>query len=394
MPGQLSSLVREVKIKKANLSEEQLSCMARLLIKSNLTTNTSSYPADVLLFFPFSKIDHQSCEMFYALASEGNLSLLASGSFQRTRLLEDALCCFGVKNASLSKEQLQKLGGFVCDMEPATFTDSDPTILENLKQCPDLTAAQRKALNVLLGSGNTLYRAPASWDEATLENLGPLAFYLNHTTWNSINKEERTIFLKIVMDGYHSQSASPKAKRTLFLNSVRSKPASSPRTKRATESCLSAPITSSVLEDPLFIIQYDSAQQFDACLSGEVVKASLGPVLEQPLPNDYLAVVKKKLDKIYPDGIPEDQLRLLSFLSRQYSIDEIGSWNITSSDTLAALLNQKDGAWEMPQLRQLVVRYMELGGTLTGPLLDMLGGKYLCFLDEDQLREINPTSIR
>ncbi|KAM6423845.1 uncharacterized protein PHA67_004688 [Liasis olivaceus] len=394
MPGQLFSLAREVKIKKANLSEEQLSCMARLLIKSNLTTNISSYPANVLLFFPLGKVDHQSCEMFYTLASEGDLSLLASGSFQRTRLLENALRCFGVKNASLSKEQLQKLGVFVCDMEPATFTESDPAILESLKQCPDLTAPQRTALNVLLGSGNTLYRAPASWDEATLENLGSLAFYINHTTWDSINKEERTVFFKKVMDGYNSQSTSSKAKSILFLKSVGSKPASSPRTKRATETCLSAPITSSILEDPLFIIQYSSAQQFEACLSDEVVKANLGPLLEQPLPNDYLAVVKKKLDKIYPDGIPEDQLRLLSFLSRQYSTDEIGSWNITSSDTLAALLNRRDGPWEMPQLRRLIARYMELGGTLTGPLLDMLGGKYLCFLDEDQLREINTESIR
>ncbi|XP_058012997.1 uncharacterized protein LOC131185003 isoform X2 [Ahaetulla prasina] len=394
MPGQLSSLVQEVRRQKVNLSEEQLSCMARLLIKSNLTTNLSSYPADVLLSFPISKVEHQSCEMFYTLASQGNLSLLANGSSQRTRLLEHALRCFGVKNTSLNKEQLQKLGVFVCDMKPSTITDSDPTILENLKECPDLTAAQITALRRLLASGNTLYGSPASWDESTLENLGPLAFYINHTIWDSINKEERMIFFRKVMDGYNSHRAFPKAKTILFLKSVGSKPASSLRTKRATETCRSAPITSSSLEDPLFIIRYDSAQQLDACLSDEVVKANLALLLEQPLPNDYLAIVKKKLDKSYPDGIPEDQLRLLGFLSRQYSTDEIGSWNLTSSDTLAALLNANNGAWEMPQLRRLVARYMELGGSLTGPLLDMLGGKYLCFLDEDQLQEINPASIR
>ncbi|XP_013910647.1 PREDICTED: uncharacterized protein LOC106540135 isoform X2 [Thamnophis sirtalis] len=394
MPEQLSSLVQEVRCKKANLSEEQLSCMARLLIKSNLTTNLSSYPAGVLLFFLISKVEHQSCEMFYTLASQGNLSLLANGSSQRARLLENVLHCFGVKNTSFSKEQLQKLGVFVCDMKPSTITDSDPAILENLKECPDLTAAQITALRMLLASGNTLYGFPASWDESTLENLGPLAFYINHTIWDSINKEERMIFFRKVMDGYNSQRAFPKAKTILFLKSIGSKPASPPRTKRATETCQSAPITSSSLEDPLFIIHYDSAQQLDACLSDEVVKANLALLLDQPLPNDYWAIVKKKLDKSYPDGIPEDQLRLLGFLSRQYSTDEIGSWNLTSSDTLAALLNPNDGAWEMPQLRRLVARYMELGGSLTGPLLDMLGGKYLCVLDEYQLQEINPASIR
>uniref|UniRef100_A0A8C6YFD4 Mesothelin-like protein n=1 Tax=Naja naja TaxID=35670 RepID=A0A8C6YFD4_NAJNA len=394
MPGQLSSLVQEVRHQKAILSEEQLSCMARLLIKSNLTTNLSSYPADVLLFSPVSKVEHQSCEMFYTLASQGNLSLLANGSSQRTKLLENALHCFGVKNTSLSQKQLQKLGIFVCDMKPSTITDSDPAILENLKECTDLTAAQITALRMLLASGNTVYGSPASWDETTLEDLGLLAFYINHTIWDSINKEERMIFFRKVMDGCNSQRAFPKAKANLFLKSVGSKPASALRTKRATETCRSAPITSSSLEDPLFIIRYDSAQQLDACLSDEVVKANLALLLEQPLPNDYVAIVKKKLDKSYPDGIPEDQLRLLGFLSRQYSTDEIGSWNLTSSDTLAALLNPNDGAWEMPQLRRLVSRYMELGGSLTGPLLDMLGGKYLCFLDEEELQEINPASIR
>ncbi|XP_032086229.1 mesothelin-like protein [Thamnophis elegans] len=128
-------------------------------------------------------------------------------------------------------------------MKPSTITDSDPAILENLKECPDLTAAQITALRMLLASGNTLYGFPASWDESTLENLGPLAFYINHTIWDSIDKEERMIFFRKVMNGYNSQRAFPKAKTILFLKSIGSKPASPPRTKRATETCQSAPIT-------------------------------------------------------------------------------------------------------------------------------------------------------
>lgn len=72
----------------------------------------------------------------------------------------------------------------------------------------------------------------------------------------------------------------------------------------------------------------------------------------------YLLTKPPPLSQSYPDGIPEDQLKLLGFLSRQYSTDEIGSWNLTSSDTLAALLNQEDGAWEMPQ----VLYQKDLGG--------------------------------
>ncbi|XP_042336700.1 mesothelin-like protein [Sceloporus undulatus] len=179
-----------MKIKNANLSEGQLSCMAKLLARNNLTANVSSYPPDVLLFFPLDEVDSANCKVFYTLASQGDLSLLANGSTQRTKLLENALSCFGVEDTSLSKEQLQQLGGFVCDMEAATIQDSDPGILENLKLCPDLTASQKAAFNVLLSSGKTSYGAPASWNDGSLEDLGPLAFYINRTIWDPINKRE------------------------------------------------------------------------------------------------------------------------------------------------------------------------------------------------------------
>ncbi|XP_053132550.1 mesothelin-like protein [Hemicordylus capensis] len=367
--------------------------MARLLTRSNLTANFSSYSPDVLLFFPLDQVKDLVCKAFYTVASQGDLSLLANGSAQRTHLLENALSCFGVGNASLSKEQLQALGAFVCDMGAATIGFSDPSILENLKRCPDLTASQKTALNTLLSSGKTSSGAPQSWDEETLEDLGPLALYINRTTWGSINQEERTIFLRNVAEGYGSQSASQREKTLLFLTEVGPNPASSPRRKRATESCQSTPITASTLEDDLLILQYDSAQQFDACLSNEVLRDNLASLLDQPLPNDYLLVIKRKLDEIYNGEIPEDQLALLGYLSRLYSADEIGGWNVTSSDTLTALLNRNNGAWEPAQLRRLVGRYLELGGTLTGPLLDVLEGPYLCLLDEDQLQQISPEAI-
>ncbi|KAF7237487.1 Mesothelin-like protein [Varanus komodoensis] len=103
---------------------------------------------------------------------------------------------------------------------------------------------------------------------------------------------------------------------------------------------------------------------------------------------------RRTLLQVYPKGIPEDRLTGLGFLARQYSASEIARWNVTSSDTLAALLSPQNGAWGMTQLKQLVARYLERGGALTGTLLDILGGKYLCFLDEDQLNQIGLESIR
>ncbi|XP_078237345.1 uncharacterized protein LOC144584658 [Pogona vitticeps] len=57
-------------------------------------------------------------------------------------------------------------------------------------------------------------------------------------------------------------------------------------------------------------------------------------------------------------------------------------------------MNPENGPWETAQIKQLIARYMESGGTLTGPLLDILGGRYLCYLEEDQLKQIDPDAIR
>lgn len=51
--------------------------------------------------------------------------------------------------------------------------------------------------------------------------------------------------------------------------------------------------------------------------------------------------------QIYPSGIPEEQLKLLGPLSSQFSVEEISSWSVRSSDTLLALL---DGRWKVPQV--------------------------------------------
>lgn len=64
----------------------------------------------------------------------------------------------GVRSSYLRPEQLSSLGGLVCDMEPEIITASDPSVLENLKLCPALTAAQQDALNTVLLRGGTAYR--------------------------------------------------------------------------------------------------------------------------------------------------------------------------------------------------------------------------------------------
>nr|XP_047916900.1 mesothelin-like protein [Anser cygnoides] len=388
------ALAREVRNKSVELSSAQLSCLARLLAANNLTANFSSYPPDLLLFFDVAEVRSETCEEFYSLAARGNLELLPRGSARRRAILHGALACVGASSSRLRPEQLGSLGALVCDMEPDTITASDPGILENLKLCTALTGAQRGALNAALLGGGTAYGDPLGWGLQTLRSLGPLVLALNQTTLSLVAKAAREAFARSIAATYSSQGWSQREKSLTLLSALAAASAASrPRLKRSADRCTSKPITPSTLSDSLLLIDYDTPEQFYLCLSVLVLKNSLALVLEQPLTTDYLQMVKKKLQEVYPAGIPDDQLRLLGPLSRQYTAQEISQWQVTSSDTLCALLSPMDGAWSAAQKQQLIARYLELGGKLTGPLLQKIGGRCLCSLSEEQIKKVTPEAI-
>uniref|UniRef100_A0A8B9FVR7 Mesothelin like n=1 Tax=Amazona collaria TaxID=241587 RepID=A0A8B9FVR7_9PSIT len=320
-------------------------------------------PALSLAPHSLSELHNGTCEAFYAQASHGNLELLPRGSVQRSGLLRGALTCLGVRSRRLRPEQLSSLGALVCDMEPETIPASDPGVLENLKLCSALTGAQRDAVNAVLLSGDTAYGDPSSWDLRTLQNLGSLVLALNETTFpvHSLELFQGLCRTRDRQEGGKRQPDAPSLPT----------------------GCLSEPITASTITDPFLIIDYDTSEQFGLCLSNEVLKENLSLVLEQPFPTSYLQVVKKKLDQIYPSGIPEEQLKLLGPLSRLYTAEEISRWRVTSSDTLSVLLNPSDGN-----------TFLSLGGILTGPLLQQIGGQLLCNLQEKQIQQIPPEAIR
>ncbi|NWT36277.1 MSLNL protein, partial [Chroicocephalus maculipennis] len=379
----------------AELSGAQLSCLARLLAAKNLTAEFGTYPPDLLLFFDLSEVRGGTCREFYARASRGNLDLLPMGSSRRTGLLRGALACLGVRSSRLSPEQLDSLGALVCDMEPETITASDPSILENLKLCPALTGAQQDALNAVLLGGGTVYGDPSSWDLQTLQNMGPLLLALNQTTLSLVAEAAREAFSRSIAATYGSQGRSQREKSLTLLRAFRAASASShPRLKRGTDGCPSTPITASIISSSSFIIDYSTSEQLDLCLSNEVLEANLEPLLEQPLPTEYLMVVKNKLKQIYGSEIPEKQLKLFGQLARQYTAEEISQWPPLSNDTFSALLSPSDGKWEAPQVQQLLSRYQATGGTLTGPLLWKMGGRNLCNLQEEQIKQIPPEAIR
>lgn len=140
--------------------------------------------------------------------------------------------------------------------------------------------------------------------------------------------------------------------------------------------CKRGDITGATLRDDLFLVRYDCGQ-LESCLGPRVLRANLDPLLQHPLPAECQRVVKAKLGlvreggeagqggqgagvratpgagwagrqgtghvltghlQIYPGGLPEEKLPRVTSLVYLYSCAEISQWNITSMDTLVALL--------------------------------------------------------
>ncbi|NXI16272.1 MSLNL protein, partial [Irena cyanogastra] len=287
------------------------------------------------------------------------------------------------------------LGALVCDLEPGTIPASHPNILDKLKLCPALTGAQQDALNALLLSGDTAYGDPSSWDLQTLRDLGPLVLALNQTTLSLVAEAAREDFRRSIVAAYRRQGHSQREKSLILLKALAAAAAAShPRLKRSADRCQSKPITASNIYDIIFYMFPDQLHQLDLCLSNDVLIENLETVLELPITSEASRVLKKKVDEFFQEsGIPEEQLRRLGSLSRLYTEQEISQWPVTSSDTLSALLSSSGGQWNDSQVQQLLSRYLALGGSLTGPLLQEIGGKRLCNLQEEQIQQIPAAAI-
>ncbi|XP_017589762.1 PREDICTED: mesothelin-like protein, partial [Corvus brachyrhynchos] len=282
------------------------------------------------------------------------------------------------------------LGALVCDLEPATIPASGPAILDNLKLCPALTGAQQDALNALLLTGDTAYGDPSSWNLRTLQDLGPLVLALNQTTLSLVAEAAREDFRRSIVAAYSSQGHSQREKSLILLRAFAAASAAShPRLKRSVDvdSCLSEPIT-------VDCIPFLTPEELNLHLSGDFLIKNLEAVLELPLITESLKILKKKVDQFFPSGIPEEQLKRLGLLSHLYTEQEISQWTLRCSDTLSALLNASEGWWTDSQLQQLLSRFLALGGSLTGPLLQQIGGEHLCKLQEEQIQQIPAEAIR
>uniref|UniRef100_A0A8C8VLT9 Mesothelin n=1 Tax=Pelusios castaneus TaxID=367368 RepID=A0A8C8VLT9_9SAUR len=99
-------------------------------------------------------------------------------------------------------------------------------------------------------------------------------------------------------------------------------------------------ITVQVAMDELMPIYY-TPEELQACLQGVILVEYLAQMANYPFTDQQLAVLKKKLDEMYPNGYPEKIIPQLGAISSLVTIDDIKKWNLTSADTLAFLLRNE-----------------------------------------------------
>ncbi|XP_051994237.1 uncharacterized protein mslnb isoform X31 [Xyrauchen texanus] len=392
-PGKIRSLISGCQ-RRGNvtvvLQESQLTCMYQY-IKSGDINLFSQYPADLLLYYEYSLIDRSLCRSYFSALGSADFSVLSNTlSFKTQTLFNNARDCLGISGFNISREQLHILGTMSCILSADYIQNSDPYVLEKLKQCPDLTQQQIFAIETVLLRGNTTYGSPDTWNKVTLDNLGILPLYITSNIWDKISQTDKQKFLKTFIRGLRKSDVS-EMKIINMMNMVKQS-SKSLRFKRATE-CTVGEITQVQVYSDIFPFNYDETQ-FNVCLSVQTLKFNLEGITDKVYDRDFQRIILNKLNQAYPDGIPDGVLQVLGSSSRAAMPDDVKKWSVTKIDTLSSLMNSRNGVWD-PQMVQLIVsKYLSVNGNSLGTYeLNSIRGSNLCALNISVLNNITAASV-
>ncbi|XP_034526580.1 mesothelin [Ailuropoda melanoleuca] len=136
--------------------------------------------------------------------------------------------------------------------------------------------------------------------------------------------------------------------------------------------------------------------ELEACVDGALLAAQMDLVNMLPFTYQQLGVFKRKLDEFYPQGYPESLIQHLGYFFLELTPADIHKWNVTSLETVKALLQVSKGQKRDGQVAALIARYAAGGGQLDKAALDTLATfspTYLCFLSPEQLGTVQPSVL-
>ncbi|KAL8174868.1 UNVERIFIED_CONTAM: hypothetical protein K2H54_004353, partial [Gekko kuhli] len=381
----LRELAKAMKEKKVQLGKDQLLCLADRLVLHGVPHDFNEYPEDLVLFV--SPSDYGaigSCKEYFAHVGKANVDVLEKGLSQRKQLLAEALDCLKISGPHVSWENAEILGRLACDLSAEYFKTSGKNLLKQLTQCHSFSPNQVKAIQALLCSGNTPLGPPAEWTPSTLEELSGLFHVFDLCILQKIPVSVLVPQLKCLLHKSHLHRKDLAA----FVKSLRS-----PRQKRSSESeCPPGKeATDKKIEEETLPIDYESVEEFRACLGNEILLRNLSDLSHLPFTDEQMAVIKEKLDGIYPDGYPDSVVRNLGDFMTLMGPEDMKKWRFNSSKTLAAVLVNDLS----PEVATAIIRqYTDNGGPLNAEALDAIGTKYICLLEPDQLKKIDENAIK
>ncbi|XP_076003783.1 uncharacterized protein LOC142996666 isoform X2 [Genypterus blacodes] len=401
-----STILTTVKVKKVvkacrrkgkrrvKLVETQLTCMYNYIKGDADVTSYDLFPPDVLLYYDYSLVPQTSCRSYFEQLGNADFSVFSTVlSYKTDELFSNAQTCLGITSTTLTKDNVAVLGDMCCILDGVYIANSDPSILEKLKNCPDLTNSQAAAVETLLMSGTTKYGPLSTWDEQTLKDLGMLPLYLSDTFYDNFKKKTKRKFLRYFLKVLRSNGVS-RAKKKTFKRAIK-KSYSRRKTRSIANECTVGKITQVTISDPTFPLDYNDVAQFNSCLSAKTVKFSLPAITEKVDEEEFLRVVLNKLQEAYTADIPEYQVKIFGPTSRVATSDDITRWTITELDTLSALMNSSYGQWDPSLAKAIIVKYLSKKGNTLGSMeLNAIGGENLCSLDSAILQNISQDALK
>ncbi|KAJ8344670.1 hypothetical protein SKAU_G00288630 [Synaphobranchus kaupii] len=371
--------------RKVKLQEPQLTCMNNI-IKDEKPQNFRELPSDMLLYYDYSNVQQATCRAYFTELGYAEFDVLSGPlSGNRATLLNNGKNCLGITGTQLNSTNVEILGNMCCTLDESYINDSDPTILEKLKNCQAFSDKQISAMETVLLRGTPIYGNPSQWNIRTLQSLNPLPMHFGKSFWRQIRKRDIRRYLRRLR-----KQGRPQRRKLKILFKVLGRTIF----RRATGQCTVGNITRVTISDGAFPLGYN-ADQFDLCLSMEVVANNLAALAQKVDQDELQTIVLNKLHQAHPSGLSEDQVQILGPLSRVASLNNISKWNITTIDSLAALLNPADGEWEPAKSKAIIEKYLETeNNTLGNLVLNAIGGPNLCSLNTSILKDITPDSLK
>ncbi|XP_075140864.1 mesothelin-like [Leptodactylus fuscus] len=379
---QFVSLTKSMTGKSVNLGSSQLRCLANRLSKNGAPADFANYSSEILLYLgPYN--NPSQCKDYFTRVGQANIDLLVQE--KRVALLNSARTCLNISSASkITKDTLQTLGSLVCDLPTEEITNSDPYIVQALQSCSSFTDPQKTAILQKLKS---VYGNPSSWTSTNMEQIGTLSSTFDSNTLANINSTIKRQFFQGFLKTTKSQH------KTIFTYVMSQLKVSARPATRATSDCEELTTEKIAKQQEYIVISYTAAQ-LDACINNITVKDNLEILGSLDFNTDQLNILKNKLNLALTPAVPEEYLFQIGNIARMYSTKEISQWNVTSVDTLAAVL--EDASWQTndSKINALVTQYLKSpSATLDGTALTVLA-PYICGLDETLISIISENDLQ